>query len=174
VKGLTGRAIRGRLARGLCAEEGTAMVEFAVCSLVLVAMLFTVLQVGLIFFDYNVISEAAREGARWAVVRGSTSCANTPNLTDCDATGAEIQSYVQGVTSSEISSTNLSVTTTWLTATSSGSPATTSWATCSTGTCNAPGNAVNVKITYPFHLIVPPVTVTTISMSSASQMIISQ
>jgi Flp pilus assembly protein TadG len=163
----------GRLARGLRASEGATLVETAISALVLFTFLFGILQASLLYFSYNYVSEAAREGARWAIVRGATSCTNTPNLTDCDATSAQIESYIKGLGYAGINSANLSVTTTWKTATTSGSPATTTWSTCSTGTCNAPGDAVHVQVSYPFQLNLP-IPITTINVSATSQMVISQ
>ena len=163
-----------RLAGRLRGAEGTTIVEFAISALVLFSLLFGIMEASLMFFALNFVSEAAREGARWAMVRGSTSCTNTPTLTDCDATGTNIQSYVQGLGYPGITPSSVQVTTTWETATTSGSPATTTWSTCSSGTCNAPGNAVNVQVTYPFVFGAPHVPVMTISMTATSQMVIAQ
>lgn len=174
MKNSTDWPFRGRLASNVRSVEGAAIVEFAISATVLFSMLFGIMQLCLLLFAYNFVSEAARDAARWAIVRGSTSCTNTPNLTDCDATKAEIQSYVQGLGYPGITSSSVAVTTTYETATTSGSPATTTWSTCSSGTCNAPGNAVNVLVKYPFVLGVPGVPVMTINVSATAQMVIAQ
>lgn len=157
--------------------EGATLVEFSVSCMVVFAMLFGIIDMSLIFYVNNFVSEAAREAARWASVRGSTSCTNTPNLTECNATSAQIQAYVQGLGYPGMKSSNISVTTTWKTATTSGSPATTTWSVCTPGagvTCNEPGNAVNVQVTYPFPVGVPLVPITSITVGAVSQMVVYQ
>lgn len=161
-----------RAAARLRRTEGSTLVEFAISASILLSMLFGIMELGLLFYAYNFVSEAAREATRWASVRGSTSCTNTPSLTDCNATKAEITAYVQGLGYPGVASSNLSVTTTYLTATTSGG--TTTWSTCSSGTCNAPQNAVNVQVSYPFPLGVPFIPITSITVASTSQMVIYQ
>jgi Flp pilus assembly protein TadG len=151
--------------------EGATLVEFAISASVLFSMLFGIMELGLLFYAYNFTSEAAREATRWASVRGSTSCTNTPSLSECNATTAQITSFVRGLGYPGVTSGNISVTTTYLTATTSAG--TTTWSSCA-GTCNLPQNAVNVKVTYPFPLGVPFVPVTTITVGASSRMIVYQ
>jgi Flp pilus assembly protein TadG len=144
----------------------------ALSSIILLTMLFGILEMSLALYSYHYISEAAREGSRYAIVRGSTSCQNTPNLTNCGATAAQIQTYVMTLGFPGINSTQyMTVTTTWLNA-SATQP--TTWSTCTSGTCNAPGNAVKVTVYYAFPLKIPFLPATTLNMSSTSQMVISQ
>ena len=148
-----------------CGEEGSATVEFAMAAVLLFTVLFGVLAIGLALYSYNVISEAAREGTRYAIVRGSGSCAYlTPG---CNVSAAAIQTYIQNLGFPGINSNNISVATAW-------SP-TTAGATCSpSAACNNPGNQVKVTVTYSFPLIIPFVPSQTLEMSSTSQMVISQ
>jgi Flp pilus assembly protein TadG len=158
--------------RGKVSERGASLVETAVASSVLLAMLFGIFQLSLALYTYHYISEAAREGSRWAIVRGSTSCTNTPNLDDCGATTAQINSFVKSLGYPGIDAAdNMTVTTSFLSA-SSTQP--TTWTTCSTSPCNVPGNLVKVQVQYRFPLSVPFVTVTTLNMSSTSQLAIAQ
>jgi len=53
------------------------------------------------------------------VVRGSTSCTNTPNLVNCNASPDTIGNYVKGLGYAGINPANMTVTTTYLTATTS-------------------------------------------------------
>lgn len=163
--------------QGVTGDSGASLVEFALSVSVLMGLLIGIMFMCLALYARHFVSEAALEGARWAMVRGSTSCANTPNLTDCDATNAEIQTYVQSLSLPGINSQSLTATTTWLSP-SAGPPAT--WTACG-GTCNAPGHAVQVVVTYPFPLPIPSVTAKSISFStdaltfsSTSQLVISQ
>ena len=160
-----------RLAAALRREEGISLVETAISCIILLAMLFGVFQTSILIYSYNVTSNTAREATRYTIVRGSTSCANTPNLSQCNATSAQIQTFVRGLGYPGVTSSNITATTTWYMA-SATQP--TTWTLCTTGTCNAPGNLVKVRIQYPFPLNIPFVPVNTFTLTSTSKMVISQ
>jgi Flp pilus assembly protein TadG len=153
-------------------EEGSSLVEFAIASLVLFALLFGVIQFAYAFYTYEYVAEASREAARYAIVRGSNSCINTPNLANCNASGAQIQTFVQGLGFPGLNSSNLTVTTTWCAGNASSGSMT--WASCSAGTANSPGNAVNVNVTYAFPLGIPFWKNQTVNLSSTAQMAVAQ
>lgn len=161
--------------RTLRGEEGANLVEMALASAVLFAMLFGVFEMTLAFYSYHFVAEAAREATRWAIVRGSESCTNTPNLQNCNASGSDIQTYVQTLGYPGINSGALTATTTFL---CGGIPTSTgaTWSTggCSSGAPNAPGNQVQVTVTYPFPLSIPFWQSTTLNVSSTSTMVIAQ
>ena len=159
-----------RWVRALRGEEGASLFETAIASTVFLAMLMGVFQMMLALSVFNYVTDAAREGSRYAMVRGSTSCTNTPNLSNCDATADQIQTYVQGISYPGVSSSHLTITTTWLSA-STTYP--TTWSACSSA-CNSPGNLVKVVANYPFGFSVPFVPKATFNMSSTSQLVISQ
>ncbi len=165
------RTARVRMVPGEQSERGMSVVETAVACAVLLAMLFGIFQMSPALYTYHYISEAAREGTRWAIVRGSTSCTNTPNLTDCGATAAQISSYVKGLDYPAIVPAKMTVTPSFLSA-SSTQP--TTWSACTTGTCNAPGNLVKVQVQYSFPLGLPFISSTTLNLSSTSQLVIAQ
>ncbi len=153
-------------------EDGASIVEMALASAVVFGMLFGVIYFSFALYTFHYTSEAAREGSRYAMVRGSTSCTNTPNLTNCNATNSQIQTYVQDLGYPGIDAANkMTVTTTWYTASAS-QP--TTWARCSTGTCNAPGNIVKVQVTYTFPLSIPFYAKKTLNLTSTSQMVVAQ
>jgi Flp pilus assembly protein TadG len=156
----------GRGARGV---EGSALVELALSSVILFAMLAGITQISTAFYAYHVTADAARKATRWAIVRGSTSCTNTPNLSDCNATAAQIQSFVAGLGYLNIGTSNVTVN--WLAA-SATQP--TTWSTCTSAPCNIPGNVAQVVVTYPLSLNIPFVPKQTFSVSSTSQMVIAQ
>ena len=58
-------------------EEGSAIMETAMSSLILLTFLFGVFEAGFMVYSYHFISEAAREGARYAIVRGRAECCRT-------------------------------------------------------------------------------------------------
>lgn len=159
------------LLRHASREEGSGLVETALASTVFLAMLMGVFQMSLAFYTLHYISDAARQGSRYAMVRGSTSCTNTPNLSNCNVTSDQVQTYVRGIKYPGIQSSRLTLTTTWMTA-STTQP--TTWSTCSTGTCNVPGNQVKVVAAYTFPLSVPFVPRLSFSLTSTSKMVISQ
>ena len=147
------------------------MVETAISCTVLFAILFGIFQMSLAIYVYYFTSDAAREATRYAIVRGSTSCTNTPNLPNCNATATTIQNYVQGLGFPAITPSNVGVSTSWYSA--SGTTPTT-WSACSTGICNAPGNLVKVTVTYPMTLQIPFTQNLSLNLSTTSQMVISQ
>jgi Flp pilus assembly protein TadG len=53
-------------------ERGSAPAEFVLVSLLLLALTFGVLQVGVVFYVRNTALDAAAEGARWAAFAGNT------------------------------------------------------------------------------------------------------
>lgn len=153
--------------RGVLREEGQMLVEFAMASLVLIPILFGSIEACLGFYSYNFVADAAREATRYAMVRGSTSCQNTPGLVNCGfndgTTNGPIQSYVQGL--GYPGARNLTATVTWLPANSS--------VPCPTA-CNQPGNQVQVTVKYNFLFGVPFIPSTALTLSSTSSMVISQ
>lgn len=153
------------------------MFEMALASTVFLAMLIGVFEMMLALSTFNYVTDAARQGTRYAMVRGSTSCTNTPNLANCNATAAEVKTYVRGISYPGVNSSNLTVTTSWLSASTSPSSLTsgqtTTWSACG-GTCNSPGNLVKVVTSYPFSFSVPFVPRATLTMTSTSQVVIAQ
>jgi Flp pilus assembly protein TadG len=155
--------------RGLCGSDGQALVEFAVACLILIPMIFGFIEICLALYSYNFVYDAAREATRYAMVRGSTSCANTPQLWNCGiTTAAPIQTYVQSL--GFPGARNLTATVTWLRA-STTRP--TTWTACGTP-CTQPGNEVQVQVRYNFPIGIPFWRVTTIDFASKSTMVITQ
>lgn len=156
-------------------EDGAGAVEMAFAMTGLVAIMFGICEFTLAMYAGHFTSDAAREASRYAMVRGSTSCTNTPNLTNCNATSAEIQTWVQGLNYPGIVTGNVTATTTWYTAsTTDPNPGTTTtWSLCSSGTCNKPGNLAKVKVSYPLTFSIPFYTFS-FTLSSTSQVVIAQ
>jgi Flp pilus assembly protein TadG len=165
-----------RIRRMVMNDAGSALVEMAVSSTILFAMFFGVFEIVLASYTSHYVSDAAREGARYAIVRGNLSCSNTPNLSNCGATPTTISTYVKGLAYPGITPSNMTVAVTYLTGTTDSSTGTTltTWAACGTAPCNVPGNMVNVKVTYAFGLTLPFVMRKIINVSSTSQMVIQQ
>lgn len=163
------RSFRLRLA----GDTGTSLVEFTFSIPVLFMLLIGFIQTSFAIYSNLCITALTRDTARWASVRGSNSCADAPAMTDCNATAAAIQAMAQRMVYPGIDSSKISVTTTWLQA-SSVDPVTWTACTGSSKICNAPGNAVEVALTYPLPFEVPFVSAQTLSLHSKSQLVIVQ
>jgi hypothetical protein len=119
------------------------------------------------------VSNGAREAVRYAMVRGATwsgtSCSTTA-ASACAATAASVTAHLDSLAPAGVSTspTYLTVKTTWPGVTPSG-------ASCSsTGVTNAPGCAVEGKVTYSFNFIVPFLPKNALFLSSTSAIAISQ
>lgn len=158
-------------ANSLTADTGSALVEMALSSSVLFAMFFGMFQISMASYAYHYVSDAAREGSRYAIVRGSTSCANEATLSGCGASASTIAAYVKGLGYPGIDSANMTVTTTYY------SPSTTqptTWTLCTSAPCNTSGSLVKVVVMYAYPFAVPFVPTRTLNVSSTSQMVVAQ
>ncbi len=54
-------------------ERGETLIEFAFASVIFFVMIFGALQFGIAVWNYNLVSDLAQEGARYAAVHGLTS-----------------------------------------------------------------------------------------------------
>jgi hypothetical protein len=76
-----GTSARTRRER-LRSERGQTLVEFALGLVVLVITLIGTAEFGVAIFRYNMVSDLAQEGARWAMVRGSGSGSMKASIAD--------------------------------------------------------------------------------------------
>ena len=157
--------------RSLLRDDGSALVETSIACTVLLALVIGTMEMCMGLYTYHYTAQVARMATRYAMVRGSSSCTETPNLSKCNASASDIASYVKGLGFPTITASNLSVTTTWC-ASKGTTPAT--WASCSPSTTNDPGNLVQVVVTYPYSLAVPFLSNVSFNVSSTSQAVISQ
>ena len=153
-------------------EQGAGIVELAVSCMVLLTTLVGICQLSLGLYDYQFCTDAARQATRWAMVRGSTSKVNTPNLSKADASADDISDYVKGLGYSGITSSKITVTTTWCAASGATPPIT--WSSCSSGTSNAPGNLVKVTVAYPVSFQIPFAPKLSLNLSGSSEMVVAQ
>jgi Flp pilus assembly protein TadG len=123
------------------------MAEFALTSTLIFALIFGVLDFGRAMYDYNVVANAARVGARYIIVN--------PTATDVQTV---VRAQVVGIDSSQIAVTSTQPTNTGL--------------SCYTTTYNAACN-VQVTVTYTFQFLAIP-SFANITMTSTSQMPIAQ
>lgn len=161
---LVGRALRD--------EQGANLVESALTLALFFTVFFGVIEFSWAYYAYHYMADAAREGSRYAMVRGSYSCSNTPVLPNCGASAAEIGTYVKDLGYPGIDPAKITVTVTTLAASKSGG--TTTWSDCGDMSCNQPGNQVQVTASYAFPLNIPFWSNGTLNLSSTSKMVIAQ
>lgn len=140
-------------------ERGSSLAETAIAMSVLLLLIFGIVDFGRALYTYAYIGTIAREGARWAIVRGSQCSV----LDHCNASQDDIRNYVASLAEGATSSGLMNVSATW--------------PTCSTGAVrskNDPGCAVAVNVTYRFNFLLPVMSAASIPMSTTSQMIIAQ
>jgi Flp pilus assembly protein TadG len=174
-----------RTVTGRAQKRGSAIVEFAVSFFVLMAFLFGIIDSCRAVYSYEFVTYAARAGARWAIVRGSSCYTNLsisapsyaatwcyPGGTSYNggAAAADVKKYVQGLHLPGIAGHLIAVTVTWP-ATGTACPASTSG---STSPINSPGCPVQVIVQYPYSSQIPFLRIKTITLTADSQMVISQ
>ena len=146
-------------------ERGSTIVETALSLTILLTLSLGVMQMSLALYTYHFISDAAREGTRYAIVRGSSCSTNANFASACPAANTDVQTYVRGLGFPGINPSLLLVNTTW--------PTTGTTCTPSLTPCNNPGNLVKVVVTYQYPLSIPFLPARTLNMTSTSQMVIS-
>ncbi len=144
-------------------ERGTALVEFAVVAVVLLTLILGVIDVGRALYAYDFVSDAARRGARFAMVRG-TACSGLSG--GCPASVSDVQTYLQS-NAPGIDTSALIVTGACVASGNSGPPPS------FTLPCTAPFG-VSITVHYTFGFITPLVPPNSWTMSSTAQMTVSQ
>jgi Flp pilus assembly protein TadG len=167
-RALTKFVSRGRRRRMLSSsallrgESGSSAVEMAISLPIMLCVLFAIMEFGYALYTYNVVAESAREGSRWASVRGSACTGGY----ECNANFFQIRQYVQNLGYPGVNPAQMHVRTEWCPV---GGPCFFSFFPA-----NYPGNTVKVTVTYPFTLSIPFVPQELWTFSSTSQMVISQ
>ena len=146
-------------------ERGSALVEFALSVTIMATLLFGTMAMSLALYSYHFIAEAAREGSRYAMVRGSSCTAYSGFTSACPATPAQIQTYVRSLNFPGINPNQMTVTAAFSAYPTGG--------TCTpSALCNNPGNQVTVIVSYQLPVSIPFVPARTLTMTSRSQMVI--
>jgi len=156
----------------LSRQRGAAMFEFAFVGVFTLFLMVGIIDFSRALYAYHWVSYAAREGTRWASVRGAGCPTSNPLPGGCPATAAQVQTFVQSIVAPVMDSAAVSATTTW---TGKGGDGT----DCTNGGAlptNSAGCVVKVQVDYNFGFILPlpSVTGSTVDMRSTSQMVISQ
>ena len=127
-------------------NRGQAFVEFAMAISGLLMIVLAITNFAMAIFAYNFVCYGARDGTRYAAVRGAAS----PSPVSSSDVRAYVISEAAGIDTGQ-----LTVATTW-------SPN------------NQPNSTVAVSVRYNFQFMVPFVALSPVTLSSNSQMVISQ
>jgi Flp pilus assembly protein TadG len=128
-------------------EAGNTFVESALVFLGFMFIILGIEEFGRMVFAFNFVSQAATEGARWASVRGSTTCpASSPGTNSALTT--YVDQWAAGLNTASV------------TVTLSCSPSST------------PGSTVTVTVAYAWTAIVGKIVPSSINMSDSSTMLI--
>ncbi len=143
-------------AKGRAGRSGQGLVEFSVVALLTVIMLLFVVEMGRIVLVSTTVANAARAGVRYAIVHGSTRTvgAGVNNAAGPGSNPAQVLAVVSNFASSGMLTTSLLVVNVTY-----------------PGGSNAPGQAVNITVVYPYD----PLTTyfsKTLRLGSAAQGII--
>jgi TadE-like protein len=134
-------------------------------AILLLTVVFGVMTLCYALYCYNVVSEAAREGTRFAIVRGYT-CTGFPSACPAATDGTDTQTYVKYLGFPGINPSNMAVSSVYTS---------TNGVACSPSTaCNNPGNQVKVTVTYKLPFVLPFKFAETLSVSNSAEMVISQ
>lgn len=171
-------SLKIRAGRRLRSESGGTLVETAISMSLFFLLIFGILEGSLAAYSYHYISHAARQGARYAIVRGSDWSANCTDYTDagCIATSDQISQYIDSLGFPGIDASKIQVTVQCATVTTTATTATLGSFGTYGSTCNAATDLVQVTVSYPFSVPIAGVngscggTSPSFCMSSTSQM----
>ena len=161
-------------------DQGSTLVEFSLVASLLLLFMLGIMDFSKFLYTYHFVSEVAREGTRYAAVRGATfagtSCTLTPLTYGCAATAANVSGYVQSLTPPGMKSSSLTVTPTWPGTAPTGAVTSCNTTVTTNGVKDSPGCLVQVFVSYPYKFIFPflPSGASTYTVSSTSEMVISQ
>ena len=90
------------------ADKGTALVEFSLAAFTILVLLFGIIDVGRAAYAYDWVSNAARLGTRFMIVRG-TNCPNNPVLLPggCPATAQNLSDYITNASGTGINTSGI-------------------------------------------------------------------
>ena len=137
-------------------SRAQALVEFALVVPWFFLLLFGIIEAGRFIFYYETLSNATREGARYAIVNGANTlgCPSgppAPGSSGCDTSGANVSARVR---QSGIGLPNaITVTPTWT-------------------PDNGRGSTVNVVAQMTYHVLVPLVPLPDITVKAESTLVI--
>ena len=129
--------MRLRGVRRLRMAEGSALVEFSLIAFMFIIVLLGVVEMGRMLLVYTTMANAARAGARYAIVHGGERTGTGVNGPSGPGNTAQVQTVVQNFASAGLLNTsNLTINVTY------------------PNGLNTAGSAVSVTVTYPYDPLV--------------------
>ena len=140
-------------------SRGQALVEFALLAPVFFLVLFAIIEAGRFMFYYEVLNNATREGARYAIVNGANSivCPTGPPASGsvpCDTDGGDVAERVRDAAFGALGP-GVDVTSEW-----------------SNPSDNSRGATVKVTAEYTYTSLVPIVPLPAITVSAESSLVV--
>lgn len=133
-------------------SRGVAVVEFALVAPLFFLVLFSIVEAARFVFYYEVLNNATRDGARYAIVHGENSFDPT-GPGSSDPSGADVVARVKQ-SALGVLGTGVTVTPTW-------TPAT-----------NERGTTVNVHASYTYSTVIPIVPLPAMTVEAESTLVI--
>jgi len=143
--------------RQLACDRGETLIEFSLALVVFLMTLLGTAEFGIAVWQYNMMSNLAQEGARWAAVHGMNSTA--------PASTADVQTFVQA----RSLALNPTVTTFGVDATTKACTATATNPSTLTG-----GGAICVTVQKTFYPLTQIIPLGPLTLQSTAQMIMSR
>ncbi len=144
-------------------RRGQALVEFSLVAPIFFFLIFAIIDFGRYVYYVQVLNNAAREGARYAIVHGGLSLDPT-GPPSADATGDKVKTVVKKHLVGVIGqSTALSIDVCWKPKNGVGDP-------CSGD--NSRGSPVEVTLDYQFRSAIPIVPIPPMTVQGASTLVI--
>jgi Flp pilus assembly protein TadG len=142
---------------------GQALAEFALVAPIFFLLLFAIIEAGRFMIYYETLNNAAREGARYAIVNGANTlgCPSgppAPNSAGCDVPGANVVARVRSAAFGVLGNA-VTVTPHWL-------------KPDGTAGDNGRGMTVNVAASYTYNSLVPIVPLPPITINAESTLVI--
>jgi hypothetical protein len=139
------------------AGRGQALVEFAMVAPIFFLVLFAMIEGGRFVFYYEMLNNATREGARYAIVNGANSlgCPTgppAPGSVSCDPAGDDVRAEVRSAAIG-MSGPAITVTPTWF-------------------ADNGRGSTVTVAATFTYTTLIPIVPLPPITVSAESSLVV--
>ncbi len=135
-------------------ESGANLIEYALGLTVLFTLTFCFMELCMVYYSYDLIEELAREGTRYAMVRGAT-CPTATSPT-CEVTASQVNSYVSSLSYPNPGGGTITPNTSYPDGNES------------------VGSRVQVTVTYVFPIRMPFVPKSSLTMSNTSVMRIVQ
>jgi Flp pilus assembly protein TadG len=140
-------------------SRGQALAEFALVAPIFFLLLFSIIEFGRYVYTVQIINNAAREGARYAIVHGSNGVPSSgnppaPSTVSSDPSGNNVKAVVrQHATGVIASTTDLTINLAW-------------------DPHNGRESKVTVTVSYPFKAMIPIVPLPPITITGESTLVI--